>query len=96
MLSLLRPQTAAATDRISQAQEGASYPPSLVIICKDVALLWDTLCWEVYLKVHPDGHWEKGPGTPWESPEELWAVRYGGLGPGVHGSQLRTGQYVIP
>lgn len=69
-----------------------AWPPS----AKTWPLLWDALCWEVYLQVHPHGHWEKGPGTPWESPEELWAVRYEGLGHGVHGSQLRAGQYVIP
>lgn len=95
MLSWSRLQPAAATGRICQAQEGASCPSCLVTICIDVAFTVGRAVLGVYLQVHSIGYWEKGPGTLWESPEELWVVRCGGLGHGVPGSQPRVGQYVI-
>lgn len=72
--SCLRLQTAVATGRISQAQEDASCPSGLVTICKGAAFIVGRALLQVYLQVHSDGHWEKGLGTPWESPEELWAT----------------------
>lgn len=60
MLSCLRLQTG----RISQAQEGASCPSGLVTVYKDVAFIVGRALLRVYLQVHSDGHWDKGPGTP--------------------------------
>lgn len=47
-------------------------PSGLVTICKDVAFNVGRAGLGVYLQVHSDGHWGKGPATPWESPGELW------------------------
>lgn len=64
MLSCMRLQTVAATGRIGLAQEGVACPSGLVTVRKDVAFIVGRALLRVYLQVHSDGHWEKGPGTP--------------------------------
>lgn len=90
--SCLGLQTAVATGRVSQAREDASCPSGLITVCKDAAFIVGRALLRVYLQVHSDGHWEKGPGTPWESPEEVWAVRYGRSG---HRSRVPSPALVV-